>query len=79
MNKKKEAIEKSVLKFKVEIWSRVHFNESIKKNDVNIFNGLVTHTATKEEKHFHSASDLLKILETKFFEQERKKKKLLKK
>lgn len=61
--------------FEVRMWSSRYYKEPKKaKHETHIYNGLVINKKeTKKKYHFHSAGDLLKILENLYFAEEKKK------
>jgi len=65
---------KSAHSFNVLIWSRKYYGDNTKnKREIPLWSGQVVNNKTKINKKFHRASQLLKILEDFYFEEEKKK------
>ena len=64
---------KSVHVFDVRLWSRKHYGKDAPKSDGSIWNGIILDRKDKDKHYFfHSAGDLLKLLEKLYFQQEEK-------
>ena len=60
--------------FILRIWSHNHYGTKLNESH-NIYRGTITDCETKEEIHFHSVGEFLKIIETLYKKREKDRRK----
>lgn len=65
----------SVQVFEVRLWSKTYYGKSISpKSTINVYDGHITDSKTKEKVHFHSPADFMKAIEKMYLKAEKKNK-----
>ncbi len=63
---------KSVQVFEVRLWSKKYYKRDLTpKHKVNIYDGHIIDSKTKERIHFHSAADFLRAIEMMYLKAEK--------